>query len=441
MIQSYSKNSTPVFPIGLARIIAPIKDQHEIMVFDPQLKQRFENNLEQTLKHFQPQIIGVSLRNIDSIDYIGRQYFYPDFVKMVSRIKAILPKSIVVAGGSGFSLFAEAIMKDCPQIDFGAFQEGDTSFPELLENLDHPDEVKGIFVRTGNGVQFTGNRKPVDINSLPRPAYEYFELDRYLSRISGIGIEAKRGCSLKCSYCPYPFLNGSSLRIRSVEAIVDEMEYLVSKYRVDHFTFVDSVFNIPLEHSVEICNEILKRKLNIKWSAWCNEKTFSEDYARLALRAGCVGFPFASDAFTDTSLQRLQKNYTQKDILNTVEIANRVDGIRIGYSFFLNPPGASVKTLFQVIRFLMQTKKKLGEKMGKTMGFNLIRIEPHTRMHEIALREGIVTADNNLLKPVYYSQRSTYPIEVLYKAFASLLTMALKLRRFIKNRKTDKTKH
>lgn len=434
LIQSYSTHFPPLFPIALARIAASIREKHDVQVLDPNIAPKFDTGLiEKTLKNFNPHVVGISLRNIDSVDYIGREYFYPDFVNLLKCIRQVEPKTTLVAGGGGFSLFAEAIMRDRPEIDIGVFAEGEESFPELLDNMDRPERVKGVFFRRDADIQFTDKREPLDMENLQKPAFEYFDLKKYVSHRTGIGIETKRGCRMSCSYCPYPFLNGRELRIRSVESILDEIEFLVLEHGIRHFAFVDSVFNVPLNHSMDICRGILSRRLKIRWSCWSNEKGFTEDYARLAIDAGCVAFPFSTDAFSDKSLKLLNKNYTNKDILRTVEVAKRIDNINIGYGFFLNPPGSSIRSFLQMLWFLLKAKWALGKKMRRVFMINRIRIEPHTRMHERAIREGVVHPDSNLLKPVYYTQRATLVIEVFYNAIVLPLNVLIKIRRWLRH--------
>lgn len=434
-IQSYSKNFRPILPAGLARIAASIQDKNEIAVFDPNIEPNVKGKLIKTLKTFDPDVVGISLRSVDSVDYIGREYFYPDFIRFLNYIRRVKPKVKIVVGGGGFSLFAKEIMQENPYIDAGVFLEGETTFSELLENLDDIHKVKGLFVRNGDHVHFTGKRNPIDFSNLGMPAYELFDIKKYLSRGVGIGIESKRGCCLNCSYCPYPFLTGRNVRIRAPKAVVDEIEYLVSEYDIRTFTFVDPVFNIPLEHSKAVCEEIIARRLKIQWTCWTNEKMFTEKYARLAIDAGCVDFPFSTDGFSDKSLKLLGKNYTNKDILATVEVAKKIENINIGYGFFLNPPGATPKTIFKMVMFLIKAKRTLGKKMkgGRLFLFNRIRIEPHTRIYEMAIEKGIITPETNLLKPAYYSQRSTRLIELIYGMFTWPLALLIKCQRVVKH--------
>jgi len=430
-MQAYCKYSKPIFPIGLARIASVVKQKHEIEIFDPNLEGEIVNTLRRKLIAFGPDVVGVSLRNIDSVDYIGNKFYYPEFVRLVEYVRSCSPDTKIVVGGGGFSLYASEIMQSNSDIDIGVYLEAEESFPELIDNFDNPQTVKGLFLREREEVRFTGRRNLVDFWNCPDPAYEFFDLKKY--GVS-IGIEGKRGCCLRCAYCPYTFLNGRSLRVRTPQAIVDEIEFLVTIYGIKEFSFTDSVFNIPIEHSNAIMKEIISRGLKVRYSCWTNEKIFSEEYARLAIAAGCVDFPFSTDAFSNHSLRLLNKNYTREDILNTVEVAKKIDGIKVGYGFFLNPPGTSLRSILQTIRFLVKTKFVLGKKLkgGILFIFNRIRIEPHTRIREIAISEGLITAETSLLRPIYYSQPSTRYIETLYNIITlPIAVMAIIARVFL----------
>ena len=434
LVQSYTKDLQPVFPVGLARLAGVIHRDHDLMVFDPNMEPRWKLELKDRLIRFQPDLVGISLRNVDSVDYLARDNFYPDFADTVKQIRLLRPDARIVVGGSGFSLFAEEIMQDQPDIDVGVFLEAEDSFPELLRHIDEPERVKGIYYRRNGSPMFTGNRPPPDFARLPLPAYGLFDLPRYVSRTIGIGVESKRGCGLRCGYCPYPFLNGRRVRLKPPETVVDEIEWLVSKYGIDHFAFVDSIFNVPLEHSLDVCNEILSRNLKIRWSSWTNEKFFSEEYARLAMKSGCVAFPFSTDALTDTSLTLLRKNFTHADIVNTVEIACKISGIHVGFNFFLNPPGSTPATFLETLWFIIRAKIVLGKKMRRIFLFNRIRIEPHTAMHERALAEGLVQPGESLLKPVYYTHPSTRWIESAYDFLMFPFVLMVRVRRAIRNK-------
>jgi radical SAM superfamily enzyme YgiQ (UPF0313 family) len=182
--------------------------------------------------------------------------------------------------------------------------------------------------------------------------------------------------------------------------------------------FVDSVFNIPKKHAEDICREIIKRKLKVKWSAWFNEKNMDREFLTLAKDAGCDNFIFSPDGFSDDVLRKLGKNLSKDDILKTYRILERESNVEINYNFFKNPPGQSFSNLFSIALFVIRAKMKLKKRVH--FEFNSLRIEPHTRLHEIAVAEGVIESSDNLLSPVYYTQRKTRYIEKLFNLMLRL---------------------
>lgn len=411
-----------VFPIGISYIatIAQMRG-HEVEVFDPNVESDQEETLRQRLIAFDPDIVAISLRNIDS-QITRKLVFYLQFLRpQIDLIKSIVPNKRMVIGGSGFSLFAERIMAIYPELDYGVYLEAEESFPELLENLDHPERVKGIFYRSGTEVFFTGKRQMPDFSNLPCPKRDFFKMERYLIKgKSSMGVQAKRGCALKCAYCTYPFLNGRVIRIRNPVDVVDEIQELQDRWGFDKFMFIDAVFNIPLDHAEAICREMIKRGLHIKWFAYFNEKTITEAFIRLAMQAGCDTFLFSPDGFSEATLKSLGKEISVKDINKVFRIIRRTKDARIGVSFFRTPPGQNLLTFIRILILFVKAKVTLGKRL---VGFGLvpIRIEPDTKILEIAIAENICTQETDLVEPVFYQYRPARYIE-------SILTVLVKMR-------------
>ena len=138
----------PNLPIGLTYIAAALKN-HEVKIFDPNLYSLSTAMLElkKELLIFKPDIAGISIRNIDTTNFRNKHVYFNTVEPMARMIKKIRPELKIMAGGSGFSMFAEIIMEKVPELDFGVFLEGEKTVPELLSHMDDPGSVKGIFIR------------------------------------------------------------------------------------------------------------------------------------------------------------------------------------------------------------------------------------------------------------------------------------------------------
>lgn len=417
LVQSYlGGGEPPVFPLGLACLKAQIAN-HDVRGFDTNTSKRPFEELKEIVEDFSPDAIGISLRNIDSTNKREVVFYYSYLKKAIDVIKEVSNAKIMV-GGSGFSMFAKEIMEEEPRIDYGVFLEGEKVFSTLLDNISSPEMVKGIFYRKDGKVVFSGSGVQVDLNSVGLPDRGFMPVANYKDIPEAIGIETKRGCALKCVYCIYGFLNGKEYRFREPKKIVDDIEHLLNKNGIDTFTFVDSVFNIPVKHAEEICNEIISRGLKVKWSAWFSEKGLKKEFIELAKAAGCKKVILSPDGYSDRVLKALEKNITKKDILKSYEVLKEMDGYEVCYNFFKNPPGQSLVAFLAMIFFCVKAKLHMGKRVH--FEFNSMRVEPHTKLYQIALQEGFVSKGDNLLFPKYYTNPGTRYIEKLFNLVLKL---------------------
>lgn len=411
LVQSYLGGNEPlVVPLGLLSLAAALPE-HEVQVFDTNAAGRPFAELRDLVATYRPDIVGISLRNIDSTNKSKVVFYYRYLAKILDALTGCARAKIVV-GGSGFSMFAKEIMTRETRIDFGVYLEGEGVFPELLARLERPQEVASVFYRSKEGkVLFSGQRRTADISELPMPRWDALaDLGPYRKNIEAFGVETKRGCALACIYCIYGFLNGKKYRLKRPEAVVDEIEALARKHGVQRFTFVDSIFNIPFEHAEAICRELARRQLPIRWSAWFNEQFLNQDFLDLLEKAGCDHIILSPDAFTDSVLKVLGKNISRAHILDSYRLLRGHDHFEVSYNFFKNPPGQTIANFLGMMMFCLRAKIQLRRRVH--FEFSVLRIEPHTRLNEIAVAEGVVGQGQCLLEPCYYVNKKTWYLEV-----------------------------
>ncbi|MBF0568644.1 MAG: radical SAM protein [Nitrospirae bacterium] len=388
------------------------------MAIDLNVCHRPFDELRNTLVAFRPEIIGISIRNIDSTNK-RHVVFYYNYIKDTLDVIKQVSEAVIVAGGSGFSMFAEEIMKDERRIDFGVFLEGEITFPLLIENISDPEKVASVYYRKNGKVLFTGTAASADVGVLKVPPRAEMNIGQYRKISGAIGVETKRGCALNCIYCVYGFLNGKTMRLRPPSVVVDEIEDLALNSGVMDFTFVDSMFNVPKRHAGQICEELIRRNIKgLSWSAWFCEKSMDKEFINLIKRAGCRTTILSPDGFSDTVLEGLGKNITKGDIIRTYELLRAAGGIEVSYNFFKNPPGQDVRTFIELMAFSLKAKSQMGNRVH--FEFNSMRIEPHTALYKTALAEGVVAEGDDLLYPKYYTNPRTPYIETMFNALIIL---------------------
>jgi len=413
LVQSYlGDNEAPVYPIGLASLAASLTPEHAVSLFDPNVSEKPFEGIRERIVSFQPDVVGVSLRNIDSTNKRRVVDYFPLFQQVLSVVRKNSDVPLVV-GGSGFSMFAQEIMEREAVIDLGLYLEGEETFKGLLQRLDAPESCPSVYFRKEGKILFSGQGPLLSPAEVKLPRRDLIDPKLYRKNRDAMGVETKRGCPLNCVYCVYGFLNGKPYRLRDPEQVVEDIESL-AKQGGDRFTFVDSVFNLPREHAASICRLLVERKNRLRWSAWFSEKGMDRDFLQLAKAAGCDHVIFSPDGYRDDVLQRLGKVQSTQDIHRAFQVVSSFPDVEVSYNFFKNPPGQNLRNFLGAALFCLRGKQKLGGRFHVEL--SSLRIEPHTRLYKIAVQEGIIQEGQSVLFPTPYGQSRTRYLEFLTDA-------------------------
>ena len=391
----------PIFPLGLAYIAAAVSDAgHQIEVADLCFGRKPLDDLRSRVAHFQPQVIGLSLRNVDNaaypltVDYLALHREVVDTLHAVS----IAP---VVLGGSGFSILPHAYMRELDG-DWGIAGEGERAFIALLQALEQgldPSSIAGVVSAESNTAPAAGitiqPQQPANWAEDLRPLRSPFNYARYIRRGGTGNIQTKRGCVFKCSYCTYPLLEGNRFRAREAVDIVDEIEDLQREYGPHPLFFVDSILNFPRGHVEAICEEILHRGLDLRWSCYATPVKLDRHQAQLMARAGCEGIELGTDAVDDEQLARLGKSFNAV----VAEDANRYcmeAGLRVCQTIIFGAPGeteSSVRATCHALRKMNPTA---------VVAMTGVRLYPGTPLSQALIDDGKVKPDDIGLLPTFY---------------------------------------
>ena len=287
----------PIFPLGLAYIASAAQQAgHEIAVADLCFGNQPIRDLQRQLRSFAPEVVGLSIRNVDNAAYPLTVDYLPRHREVVDAIRAttsVTTSATIVLGGSGFSILPEAYMQVLDG-DFGITGQAEQTFAALLDalgkNLD-PANIPGVLSkhprRGADGSIRMPSPVPVRWGDGLRPARHLFDYARYIRRGGCGNIQTKRGCVFTCNYCTYPLLEGNRFQQRSAKDVVDEINELQLEYGPHPLFFVDSILNFPRGHVEGICEEILRRKLKVRWSCYATPVKLDGNQAQLMARAGC----------------------------------------------------------------------------------------------------------------------------------------------------------
>ena len=392
-----------------------LADRHEVRVFDTNIADQPIEDAASEAEQFAPDVVGISLRNIDNQGIPVPILYYKKFRPLLQALRAKAPNAAFIAGGPGFSLYAEQVMRDAAELDFGVFLEGERTMPELIDRLGAPQDVPGVYYRENGEPRLAGWRDPLDFSLSAAPRRDFLPLAHYTRGILAMGLQTKRGCGRRCLYCAYPKLEGQHVRARPPEQVVDEIEELKrTGYPCKNLMFVDAEFNQPRKHAEEICRELVRRKLNVKWSACFGEKGFDESLGRLAVEAGCRRFIFSPDGYSQPTLDALQKDITTADVRRSLTVVKAMPRASASYSFFANPPGQTPAGLLRLCAFAARAKLALGRRLA-LFGLNDLWIEPHTDLHGKAVGQGAAPKTLELSPLRYQNPDRSRIVEMLVR--------------------------
>jgi anaerobic magnesium-protoporphyrin IX monomethyl ester cyclase len=392
----------PVVPNGLACIASALDDAgHTVSFLDLCFAADPVASARRAAVEFRPDVIGVSVRNIDNSDAIALRHYTPEAREVLHSLRRASPEAKVIAGGAAFGVAPEALFRDLG-VDYAVAGDGERASVALVDALSsgRPIEALPGLVRDRNGtVAFTPPGEDADLDSLPRPSlHRWVDLARYQRHGATIPIQTKRGCVYKCIYCTYRNVEGWGYRTRDPEIVADEIEELKVKAGVSHFDFVDSTFNSPPGHAIQVCEAIARRKLGVHLDTTnFTPATASAELLGAMRAAGFRSLGITAESASDTVLETLEKGFNAAKVR---EVAERVEkfGIKALWIFLVGGPGETTKSIEETLEFAAWRLRR-GDAVYLTVG---LRIYPGTTLHRIAIAEGVVPATSTLLDPTFY---------------------------------------
>ena len=383
----------PVFPLGLAYIAKALREEgHQIEVMDLCFSQQVSADLESALHQFQPDLIGISLRNLDNLTYPTSLSYLKEVEEVIGICRQYGSPRLVI-GGSGYSLAPKELLQHF-DVDFGIVGEGEDIFLQLMRRLEKGDPLSPSPHLLIKKEPFPPLIEGARVFPIRSPDRSFFETHRYLEE-GGMGnIQTKRGCPFSCIYCTYPLLEGKKVRVRKAGEVVEEIQHLVEEGG-DYVYFVDDIFNYPPADAEALCREMVRRKIDVKWSAFVNPSFLSETLLHWMKEAGCVGIEFGTDSGSPRMLEHYKKSFTQEDIIQSSKICSTLKVNQCHYLLF-GGPGEDEETIEESFHLMDQLDPTAVIAM---LG---IRIYPGTEMEQIALSQGVIRQDSNLIYPHFY---------------------------------------
>jgi radical SAM superfamily enzyme YgiQ (UPF0313 family) len=382
-------------PWGLLCVGAAAREAgNEVRLLDLMMHDDTRAAAAGAIDDFAPDVIGISVRNIDDQASEKPVFFLEKVKEVVGDCRRALSSATLVLGGAGFSILPEAALEYL-QADVGIQGEGEIAFPELLKRIERGDPLLGtpnLYIR-GAGRQ--GERLfAEDLDRLPLPEDLLVAPYRKFAQDLWIPLQTRRGCAMNCSYCSTSIIEGRRLRCRSPEPVI---EWIARRTREGfaRFYFVDNNFNIPASFAQELCRKMMERKIDIEWRCILNPVGVDRGLVGNMARAGCREVSLGFESGSEQILERMNKKFTPDEVrLLAAELKRH--GIRRNGFLLLGGPGETRASCEESLAFADSLDLEM---VRVTRG---IRIYPLTPLAATACEEGVISPNDNLLFPRFY---------------------------------------
>ncbi len=391
--REYGKPFIPPYgpPHGIAYLAAALEEQgFEVKAFDlfnhtwPQVKKLIEDE--------KPDVAGITC--------LTEQRAAP--VKLANMLKSINPEIKVLMGGIHPTILYQQILDNYP-VDYVIRSEGEETVKELLtaiKNGADTSNIAGIAFKAKGKVVKTDDRALVkDLDTIPFPAYKWFNFDDYakyeilngrhngkdLEKMRFVPVIGSRGCVGTCQFCSTPRFWGRKWRVRSINNIVDEIEFLKNEHNCGFFNFADDIFTVNKERVINLCKEIIDRKLDILWDCETRVNFIWDDMLEWMQKAGCYCIAFGVESASPIVIKEINKKTTPEQIENAFISTNR-HGIKTKMLLMIGNPGECDESVNDTKRMIEKVKPDFSS-ISNTMVF------PGTQLYDLALKEGLLNDD------------------------------------------------
>lgn len=326
-------------------------------------------------------------------DVVGFTCLTPRFeitLHIAAKIKEAAQKVKIVIGGAHINAVKERSLYTA-DIDYAIYGEAEEAFAELLKVLEADGDVSGIrnLIYRKNGKVIMNPARPFiqDLDALPLPAWDLLNLQDYKDPVTfdgpHMGVMTTRGCAWDCIFCSSGVIWGRKVRFRSAGNVADELQYIVDKLGITNVVFYDDTFTLNKPRFLKICEEMIKRKLNLKYACQLRVDTIDKEIADGLAESGCITAALGVESGDEEILRILKKGFKKNQVYKAVA-ALKSAGVPTSASYIIGSPGDTHESIQRTFDFA----RKLDTNQAK---FMICTPFPGTELFDMAVQKGILS--------------------------------------------------
>jgi len=384
------------YPAGLAMLSSVLeKAGYSVKIIDIFVQKINKEELEHVLKIHQPKMVGIGGTTDNRFNSF----------ELAKLVKQINENIVVIYGGVHASFTAQDTLENIKDIDIIVRREAENTILELVDTIEKNkllSNVKGISYREGDKIIHTKEREFIrDLDQLPFPAWHLLPLEEYDYKLDFKDIKpglvmTTRGCPQRCAFCSASFYWGLCYRTRSAENVVDEIEWLIDKYNIKGIRFEDDTLTLNRRHIESLCDELVKRKIELPWSCEVRVNTVDKTLLQKMQKAGCYRIGFGVESVSPRVLEVIDKKITMDQVRNVIKITKEIRIYAKAY-FMLGLPTETYEEALTTIKFVRAHK----EDISMPIVCNGTTIYPGTLVEKFAKEQGYLPKDFSWAKPYH----------------------------------------
>ncbi len=317
---------------------------------------------------------------------------HPILVKISEELKKLKSDIVNIVGGPHITGAPKTSLYH--GIDYGIVGEGEEALIELLDCMENgikPSRIDNLLYKEGDHIIINKTRPFIkDLDGLPLPAWDLMTIDEYLDPIyfegSHMGVFTGRGCPYDCIFCASNVTWKRKIRLRSVENVIRELNYIRNKLNVRNVMYFDDNFDADKRRALELCNKMIEQKIDIKYTVQIRADSISPELAIALKKSGCLFLAIGVESGNAGMLRKIGKRETKGQIKKGVRILKEI-GLPVISSYIIGLPGDNHETIKETIDFAFELNTD-------QMKFMLLAPVPGTRAYDIALEKNLVDPTN-----------------------------------------------
>lgn len=356
-----------------------LREGFKVLIFDHNEEKDFasffKKNIEDTICIGISSITGTQIRN---------------GLKIAQLIRKLSPQTPLVWGGRHPTALPGETLEH-PLVDIVVRGEGEETFLELVKAISRGsslDNIPGISYKKNGRIIHNMDRPPLNLDNFPILPWHLLDLEKKLSREydRSISFQTGRGCPYACTFCSHKKVKRERYRGFSASYILDNIEPLIKRYNIRKVNFFEPFFTTTPRRIKEICEEIIRRELDIEWNASARANTFSkfdEETLRLLRASGCEQLTFGFESGSPRVLKLINKRATVEESIKSVKLCHKY-GIVPDACFMTGFPFETLRDTVETLQVISRMIKECPELILHLQGYMPL---PATLLYEECVRK------------------------------------------------------